>query len=108
MWEVGEDRAKALLCRGKVGGKGLLGSYFLQGSGGGVAGFPLRLTFFRFLISYCFSYVMHAELKKNILLIFLDMITDEFVLMVDAIYREVDYLDTMVSDVGDEDKEANE
>jgi len=36
---------------------------------------------------------------------FLDMITDEFVLMVDAIYREVDYLDTMVSDVGDEDKE---
>lgn len=36
---------------------------------------------------------------------FLDMITDEFVLTVDAIYREVDYLDTMVNDMGDENKE---
>ena len=36
---------------------------------------------------------------------FLDMITDEFVLMVDAIYREVDYLDTMVAEVSEGDKE---
>ena len=36
---------------------------------------------------------------------FLDMITDEFVLMVDAIYREIDFLDNLVSESEDVDKE---
>ena len=36
---------------------------------------------------------------------FLDMITDDFVLMVDSVYREVDYLDTMVSNMTEGNKE---
>jgi Mg2+ and Co2+ transporter CorA len=36
---------------------------------------------------------------------FLDMITDEFVLMVDMIYCEIDRLDRIVADIGDSNKE---
>jgi len=55
-------------------------------------------------------HVQHSTLPNNVPVDwvaykFLDMITDEFVLMVDAIYREVDYLDTMVHDIGEGNKE---
>jgi len=36
---------------------------------------------------------------------FLDMITDEYVLMVDTIYREANYLDNMVADIGINNRE---
>jgi len=56
-------------------------------------------------------FTRYGDLPKDalvdwVLYKFLDMITDEFVLMVDAIYREIDHLDSLVSAIDPIDKEA--